>query len=298
MLRVDAGIASGGEVSPFYDAMVAKLIAHGESRDAARRKLIEGLGQTALFGVATNRDFLIDVLAQRVFADGGATTAFIDEVYGDAGWQRGATPPEGLAVAGLLEHALGQRAALVESGNVSPELLDWSSARDLTTLLRYDLDEMSHRVSVHPQGLGQYQVAVDEVELPAEITELGEDAALLALNGTHLKVHFWRQPGGRLHLALPDRTVDLIEAAALAVAGEEAGGSGVVVAPMHGQLLEILVREGDVVSRGDKLAVLEAMKMQHEILADVDGTVQSILASPGSQIAADERILEITPDEA
>jgi len=295
-LRVDAGIASGGEVSPFYDSMVAKLIAHGETRDAARRKLIEGLGQTALFGTATNRDFLIDVLSQPAFAEGAATTAFIDEVYGDAGWQPAPLSPAAFAAAGLVEHALGQRLALLENGNISPELLDWSSARDLETALRYELAEETHRVSVHAFGGGAYQVMVDEVEFPAEILSLDEDHALLALNDRHVGVHFWRHPGGRVHVALPERSFDLIESAALAAAGEEAGGDGVVVAPMHGQLLEILVAEGDRVQRGDKLAVLEAMKMQHEILATVNGTVSAVLVTAGTQIAADARILEIEPD--
>ena len=67
------------------------------------------------------------------------------------------------------------------------------------------------------------------------------------------------------------------------------------MAPMHGQLLEILVAEGDSVAKGDKLAVLEAMKMQHEILAEVDGVVVSVAAEAGVQITADQKILEIEP---
>ncbi|HEY5644472.1 MAG TPA: biotin carboxylase N-terminal domain-containing protein [Pseudomonadales bacterium] len=295
-LRVDAGVASGGEVSPFYDSMVAKLIAYGETRDAARRKLIEGLGQTALFGTATNRDFLIDVLGQPAFADGGATTAFIGEVYGEAGWQAEPLSAEALAVAGLIEHGLGQRSALAENPDISAELLDWSSTADLETVLRYDLGEESRRVSVRAQGGHNYQVMVDDVEFPAELLELDRDRAVLSVNGRHRPLHFWRHPGGRVYLALPERTFDVIEVASVAASGEDAGGDGVVLAPMHGQLLEVLVAEGDRVRRGDKLAVLEAMKMQHEILANVDGTVTAVLASAGTQIAADERILEIEPD--
>jgi len=134
------------------------------------------------------------------------------------------------------------------------------------------------------------------VEVAAGIVSLDEDQALLAIDDHHVGVHFWRHPGGRIHLAMPERSFDLIETAALAASGEETGGDGVVIAPMHGQLLEILVTEGDRVRRGDKLAVLEAMKMQHELLAPVDGTVSAVLATAGTQIAADARILEIEPD--
>ncbi len=294
LLRVDAGIESGGEVSPYYDSMVAKLIAYGDTRDAARRKLIEGLGDTALFGIATNRDFLIDVLGQPTFADGSATTAFIGETYGEAGWSEAAVAGDALAVAGLLEHALGQRAALAESGDVSAELLDWSSARDLATVLSYELDGESHRVSVHAGLAGECRVQVNEASVQAEVLSLFEDHALISLQGAHQTVRFWRAPDGRLHLALAYRNLELMDAALLA-AIEETGGDGVVVAPMHGQLLEILVTAGDAVSKGDKLAVLEAMKMQHEILAEVDGVVAAVLAEAGVQITADQKILEITP---
>jgi geranyl-CoA carboxylase alpha subunit len=294
LLRVDAGIESGGEVSPYYDSMVAKLIAYGDTRDAARRKLIEGLGDTALFGITTNRDFLIDVLGQASFADGSATTAFIGEVYGDSGWSNAAVTSEALAIAGLVEHALGQRAALKESGAVSSELLNWSSARDLATVLRYELDGEAYRVSVHPEVGVQCRVQVNDVSLQAEMLGLSDDSASVALEGAHRTARFWQAPGGWLFLALADRNLQLIDSALLA-ASDEAGGDGVVVAPMHGQLLEILVAEGDSVAKGDKLAVLEAMKMQHEILAEVGGVVVSVSAEAGVQITADQKILEIEP---
>jgi len=297
LLRVDAGIESGGEVSPYYDSMVAKLIAYGDTRDAARRKLIEGLGDTALFGINTNRDFLIDVLGQDSFADGSATTAFIAETYGEGGWSDPAITSDALAVAGLLEHALGQKAALKESGAISAELLDWSSARDLASVLRYELADESYRVSVHAAVEGGARVQVNDDSRQAQVLNLSADSALVSLEGAHQMVRFWRAPSGLLHLALADRNLELMDAALLAGA-EEAGGDGIVVAPMHGQLLEILVAVGDSVSKGDKLAVLEAMKMQHEILAEVDGVVTAVVAEAGVQITADQKILEIEPGES
>jgi geranyl-CoA carboxylase alpha subunit len=295
-IRTDAGVASGGEVSPFYDSMVAKVIAYGSNRDEARRKLIHGLGHTALFGTASNRDFLIDVLEQPVFADGQATTAFIEEVYGDSGWKPEPVKPAELAAVGLIEHTLGQRAAVAEAP-VSQELLDWSSARDLETILRYQLDGADHRVSVRPADGGGYRVLVDDVELTARLNQIESDHAKLTIDGGGCDLKFWRHPHGRLYVALSERSFSVIEAAALAADEEVAGGDGLIKAPMHGQLLEILVSEGDRVEIGDKLAVLEAMKMQHEILAEVAGTVVSVVAEAGTQIAADERILEIEASE-
>jgi geranyl-CoA carboxylase alpha subunit len=295
-IRTDAGVASGGEVSPFYDSMVAKVIAYGANRDEARRKLIHGLGHTALFGAETNRDFLIDVLDQPLFAEGAATTAFIGEGYGESGWVPAPVGADELATVGLVEHALGQRAALAETP-VSPELIDWSSAQDLETVLRYDIDGSSHRVSVHPRGSGAYQVAVDDLEMPAIINSIEGNHASLTINGHACELKFWRHASGRLFVALPRRSFSIIEWAAFSTDEVAAGGDGVVNAPMHGQLLEILVAEGDSVEKGATLAVLEAMKMQHEIVAEVAGTVSRVVATAGAQIAADDRILEIEPAE-
>jgi geranyl-CoA carboxylase alpha subunit len=294
-LRVDAGIATGGEVSPFYDSMVAKLISHGRTRDEALGRLVEGLGRTALFGTLTNRDFLIDVLKQPEFVAGRATTAFVDEVYGDSGWVAAEPTAELVGLAGMLEHLLGQRAARMETA-VVPELLDWSSAADLETLVRYELGSSQWRVSVRPAGSGQYRVAVGEVEMVIHLEQLGSHDALLSVDGRHHPLRFWQGPDGRLFLATMEQSFSVLELAAATVGGDSAAGDGLVLAPMHGLLLEILVSEGDRVQQGDKLAVLEAMKMQHEILAEVDGTVVSISAVPGSQIAADTRILEIETD--
>jgi len=295
-LRTDAGIAAGGEVSPFYDSMVAKVIAYGHNRDEARRKLVHGLGRTALFGTSTNRDFLIDVLTQPVFVDGAVTTAFIDEIYGDTGWSAQAVAAQELASVGLVEHALGQRAAWAESP-VSRELLDWSSSNELETVLRYDIDGTAHRVRVQPEGEGVYRVVVDETEMPAVVNSIDAAHAQLTIDGISADLQFYQQSGGRLFVASPSRCFSVIEFAARAADEDSSAGDGVVNAPMHGQLLEILVAEGDPVTRGDKLAILEAMKMQHEILAEVDGTVTRLVARPGSQIAADERILEIEPTD-
>ncbi|MEM7459839.1 MAG: acetyl-CoA carboxylase biotin carboxylase subunit, partial [Pseudomonadota bacterium] len=87
-IRVDDGIETRSDVSPFYDAMVAKIIAKGDTRPEALRRLRAALESTALFGPATNRDFLIDALSQPEFAEGAATTAFIAETYGDEGFQK------------------------------------------------------------------------------------------------------------------------------------------------------------------------------------------------------------------
>jgi geranyl-CoA carboxylase alpha subunit len=272
--------------------MVAKVIACGSSRDEARLKLVQALKDTVLFGVASNRDFLIDVLKQSRFAEGAATTAFISETYGDSGFPAHELQTEDLAVAAVVHHNLAQRRANAEA-RVSIELLDWSSAADLETILHYPLDRGIVEVRVQPRGKSEYQVLIEDGRLQVSLRLLDGNKLLVVVNGQADRGAYWLSASGKLFMNLGSRSFSVIDTAALESDREESGGGGRVVAPMHGVLLEVLVAEGDSVSRGDKLAVLEAMKMQHEILAEIDGVVVRVASTADSQLAANDLILEI-----
>ncbi|WP_109356001.1 acetyl-CoA carboxylase biotin carboxylase subunit [Sphingorhabdus sp. EL138] len=300
MARIDSGIATGGEVSPFYDSMVAKIITHGATREDARRQMVKALSQTALFGPKTNRDFLIDALGKPDFIDGQATTAFIAENYGEEGVDLGAHDFAAFAIAAVLQHKLRQQAAHGLALNVNPEMLDWSTNANLQTVTQYaSLGEATGSdgaIHVHVKQPGDYHVEGAGQEAQITLLTITGDTAKLRVNGRTVDVIY--HAGGRnLHLALPQRSLSVTDMTGLSAMEDMAGG-GTVVAPMHGLLLEILVEQGAAVAKGDKLAVLEAMKMQHEILAEIDGTVETVAATAGNQIAADDLIMEITADEA
>jgi geranyl-CoA carboxylase alpha subunit len=169
-VRVDAGIESGSEISPFYDAMVAKIIGYGETRDLARRRLLDALERTALFGVRSNRDFLMKVLANDCFAAGGATTAFIAEempaVASDAPVTR-----ERIAAAAAIQYDHERRHWASRAVHASPELMGWSSSGILTTPYQYELSSDAGEFRVTPTGVNQYDVthgpATTRVEIPA-----------------------------------------------------------------------------------------------------------------------------------
>lgn len=297
--RVDDGIASGGEVSPFYDSMVAKIITHGATREDARRKMVRALAETALFGPKTNRDFLIDALARPDFVAGQATTAFIAENYGEGGVDLGAHDFETFAVAAALQHKLRQRTAHDLALNVNPEMLDWSTTGSLHSVMQYEgLAEAcggDGLIHLHVEAPGHYRVEAGDLVAHVELLSLTETMAQLRVSGRGTTA-IYHSHHRDLHVALPARSISVTDQTGLS-AMEDTGGGGTVVAPMHGLLLEILVETGAAVNKGDKLAILEAMKMQHEILAEIDGVVENIAASAGNQIAADDLILEITPDE-
>ncbi len=293
-VRVDAGIETGGEVSSFYDPMIAKIVAHGETRDEARRRLVSALSSTALFGPHSNRDFLIDALSQAEFAAGKATTAFIGDIYGDQGFRQ-PTPDGGLySAAAALQHSAALARSTADALDVSPSLLEWTSAGTLETVVTYDVEGARQAFFVQSRGTRSYSVRSALGVFEIAVQQLGADTAKLSIQGKTADV-IWRDDGHRLWLATGGRSLELTNFAAFIQPRDVAAGQGALLAPMHGRLVEISVAEGAAVRKGDRLAVLEAMKMQHELVAGIDGKVARVAGSPGSQIAAGDLILEIEP---
>ena len=291
-IRVDGGIAAGGEVSPFYDPMLAKVIAYGRDRGQARNRLIDALSGSAMVGPATNRDFLIDALKRDEFARGNATTSFIADEYGEAGYNT-APGQMDLALAAVTQYRVRAGSALAESIGINSELLNWSSAAPLESVFIYRIDDSEHILNVHPISADTYRVTELDKTL-CDITVLGESEQTLQVKINHEKqlLIFHAIDGKTLTIATPDIQFTVQDIAA-GEALDDAAGDGMVTAPMHGQLLAVLVSKGDEVTKGQRLAVLEAMKMQHEILAEVDGTVKDVHVEANNQVALDTLIMEI-----
>ncbi|OIQ35122.1 MAG: 3-methylcrotonyl-CoA carboxylase [Roseobacter sp. MedPE-SWchi] len=282
-IRVDAGIASGQEVSAFYDPMLAKLIAHGASRSEALERLIAALGDTVIFGPACNRDFLMDVLGHAEFAQGAATTSFIGDHFDPL------VPPKitsaDLALAAALIYRADQ-AALAKQAETPAELMGWSSQGALQA--RMVLEEAGERATVLlRESRDGIQVQVGEVE-----HLLQQQGDCLRLDGLRMDLRSHLMVGDDLFLATGRRLMKVTRQRAGAGAGAAAGG-GETRAPMHGNLLELCVRVGDPVEMGTRLAVLEAMKMQHEILAEVAGTVREVAVTAPSQVKAGDLLVQI-----
>ena len=153
-IRIDAGIETGSEISPFYDPMVAKIIGYGDTREEARRQLVHALKSTAFFGPASNRSFLIDALERQAFVDGEATTAFIGECFSDADLEPDRLTPFGAAIAATL--LFEQCAARSRSAALpfAATLRNWSSATQLATPFRFDAGDGELTAAVTPLGDG------------------------------------------------------------------------------------------------------------------------------------------------
>ena len=294
-LRVDDGIESGGEVSPFYDPMVAKVIAYGSDRGEALRRLQQGLSRSALLGPANNRDFLLDALARQTFERGEATTAFLGDEYGSDGFAPQPTDLE-LAMTALLQSLLRHRQARAAGPAIDEELLNWSSSIPLETVLLYGDDANSKALRVLPLGGHRYRVASDTESWLLNVHSFSPHRATLEFEGKRHVLQFHASNEARLQLA-SERLHFSVTDLSIAPPNEDAGGDGTVIAPMHGQILDVFVAVGDRVADGQRLALLEAMKMQHELLANVAGTVKEIMMQPGTQVAADAVLIEIEPTE-
>ncbi len=284
-IRIDSGVASGDEVSPYYDAMVAKIIGYGETREDARRRLLTTLQDGALLGLGNNRNFLIDALEQQTFKDGLATTAFIAENYGD---QFNPLKVQGAFVAGgaVLQHLLAMGEAHERAPLVSHELLDWSSRGRAVSTRDYRIDELEVGVRIETLGAGQYQVLFESQEFLVEFMGMSDTRCELQINGWRENFNFVHESPATLHLANATYSLSLTDYARVSPEGVDAAAGGTVVAPMHGLLLAIEVTENETVIKGQRLAVLEAMKMQHEITAPGDGVVVEAPGVAGRQVAA------------
>jgi len=292
-VRVDAGIRSGQDISPHYDPMVAKIIASGPSREAARRRLVEALRDTVLFGTRHNRDFLVACLEKQAFVEGAATTAFIDEEFTPGELADSVPALADSAVAAVLELTLEHAALHAQSVIVAPQLRDWSSADPLCSRKRYAHGDCVHDLAISPQGASRYRVRDGDEAVDIELLEIADSSARLRVDGRQQLARFLRPAPGSLHLSIDGRAAVYTDSIRLDGADDSATGDGSVTAPMHGLLLELRVARGDEVTAGQTLAVLEAMKMHYEIVAEAAGTVREVTASAGAQVAADELLLEI-----
>ena len=293
-IRVDHGLSEGQEISPFYDPMIAKVIAWGADRGEARRRLIRALEETAVFGPVTNRDFLVSILANERFAAGEATTAFLAENFDEAALRPVHPSRPQAAVAAVLQYRALRDAAAARAVSLTPKLKDWASAGCVASRLSYAIGE-DGPVDFRVSALGADSYAVEEGEARHVVNVLADadGVARVLIDNVQKTLRYLAASDARLHLAMDGRGFVLDNLLLQAGIGGEATAGGSVIAPMHGKLLRLKVAVGDSVSEGQSLAVLEAMKMEHEINATVNGRVTAVNVTEGDQVTANTLMIEI-----
>ncbi len=281
-VRVDGGIAQGQVISPFYDAMVAKVIAHGRSREEARRRLIRGLAGTTLLGVPNNRGFLLDVLRHDNFRDGAATTAFIPTHFPDP--QRPQPDATARALAAVLLYRYGAR-----------EQIGWRPASPMAVAIDLRSGNMQYPCRVMAAADGY------RVELGDEVVELTlssiQDAWIRFESGGILQGAAFAFDGDDLHLDLAGVSHGFFEFTPALASAKGRDGNGRLTAPMAGRIVAVRARVGDDVVKGQILVILEAMKMEHEIKAPGDGVLGSVLVATGDQVEPKQILAMVIPPE-
>jgi geranyl-CoA carboxylase alpha subunit len=300
-VRIDDGISTGQAISPFYDPMVAKVIGYGPTREAARLRLIGALKETVLFGTPSNKDFLIQCLDKQSFIDGAATTAFIGEEFSAADLDAAPVSFLDSAVAATLDLWLENKAHFQRSILVSCELKNWTIASAMVSRKQYQFGDITHDLSISPinSSADTYHVTDTAAKLGAviQIISMQDNKAVVLFDGVKLVAQFMQRQRGQIYCSIQGRGAFFKDLIILDGVVDDAEGGGRVIAPMHGLLLEVMVSAGDEVVKGQTLAVLEAMKMHYEILAEVDGTVEEVSAVAGSQVAVDDVLIEIKEND-
>jgi 3-methylcrotonyl-CoA carboxylase alpha subunit len=259
-IRVDSGVEQGDSVSPHYDAMIAKLIAHGPTRRSAAGRLAAACAAVQIWPVRTNAAFLARTLANADFLAGDVDTGFIER-HGKA------LIPEADPTAVILQaaaHAVLKAGASAGPAGPWQALTGFRMAAAIERRVRVEVGGHSHLVELDPDGARGTACDVN-----------GEQ--VLFLNG-----EAWPFGSLRTHQTDANQAAD-----------------GAIVAPMPGRVVTLDVTQGGVVTRGQRLLVLEAMKLEHSLLAPFDGVVTELSVAGGQQVVEGALLLRIaaTPKE-
>jgi len=289
-VRIDDGVYEGGEVSMFYDPMIAKLITWGETRDEAADLQIQALDAFRIKGLGHNVDFLSAIMQHDRFRSGELTTGFIAEEYPD-GFEGAATSDELLrglaAIGGVIATVDADRARRIDQ-RLADEMYapgDWSVKIGET---EYAVVLEEDEITVDGEAIDltfDYTPGQTMVDI-----EFGEEALTIQLARNHTGYAITTRGATHILRVLPARIAHL---AGNMIEKEPPDLSKLLICPMPGLLMKLHVQEGDEVQPGQPLATVEAMKMENILRAEKQAIVSKINAGEGDSLAVDALILEL-----
>jgi len=309
-VRVDTGFRDGDDVSPFYDPLLAKVIAWGKDREHARTTLLRALDDCEVTGVTTNVAFLERVVAHRAFASGRLDTGLIDAHRDVLLAPSNAAPRRALIAAAIADYHAIERAARASAARSGDAHSPWgrtdawwngTTTHRIAVTLADGAGE--HTVTIKPNADGSLAFGgdIDAVTMRADACDGrlfitpqrkggadgdGGYAATVVREGDVLHVF---SPGARARLTRIDR---------LAHADDDSGHAGHLAAPMSGTVVAVLVEPGDTVAKGAPLVVLEAMKMEHTITAPAAGIVVAVNFAVGDRVAEGADLVDVEASNA
>jgi 3-methylcrotonyl-CoA carboxylase alpha subunit len=312
-MRVDSGIASGDEITQYYDPMIAKLIVYGEDRPAAIARLQQALERSAIFGVTTNVPLLHAISIHPAFQHGHTHTSFLEEheMLGTHISHTRTLPGEVLMAAALYEtrHAIDSKAVQVSINGHLPSpcvvknpwktLGPWRTIGGMYTI-SYRWQEQEHKVFLKPALNGIDTWSIQVASQPSEVVtcSIGNDGFVLLQRGvSQLQAYIQRQKGetqvvlnGQIY-RLQQRQPPDVETAIHG--GDTAHGQKTLNAPMAGTIVKVKVHDGEAVQANQVLVILSAMKMEHAITAPYEGKVQHVYYQEGAVVPGGAAVVEM-----
>ncbi|MDZ4144351.1 acetyl/propionyl/methylcrotonyl-CoA carboxylase subunit alpha [Hydrogenophaga sp. ANAO-22] len=301
-VRVESGVDSGDEISPHYDSMIAKLIAHGPDRESARRALVAGLRESTVIGLVTNLEFLHELLEWPETRDATFHTRLIDERHAQRGVVAPAAPPlEHLAAAAL--HWLAQRRA--ESSALGCWTLwdgftGWrlssgpiQAAPQPVLVLKAGAAEWPVRFSMRDDQ-GSSALVIGEQKVRATLQPLAGGRFLLQCGGRALELTI-RGDAWQAELASALGSSLFTARPYLGGGAGDAAASGQLGAPMMGKVVAVKSAVGEKVSIGQTVIVLESMKMELHVMAPFEGSLSSLRCRVGDMVERHQVLAEVSP---
>jgi 3-methylcrotonyl-CoA carboxylase alpha subunit len=301
-LRFDSGVETGSEIGLYYDSLLAKLIAHGATRQTALARLASGLQTLALLGVPTTQPFLLDAIRHPLFSDGKATTRFIETAF-PGGWR-----PDAEALAMLRAAAA---AYWLQKDSTAPETA-WTSPWARRSAVRVMASQRPAHTTLHlsdEYGDVDVDISVGRTGITAEVEGTTVVLGSVSCDGSTMTL----SDAGKVTAYVVQRDGDQVRIASNGMAisvriglkidlprapGSNDRGGNIIDAPLHGVVAQIFVAVGDEVEKGSAVVQMEAMKLIHTLTAPVSGRVAAIHCNAGDTVPAGAILVEITSPDA
>ncbi len=301
LVRIDTGVREGDTITPNYDPMIAKLIVHGENREHALQRLALALDEYAVVGFTNNVEFLQRVARHPAFAAGDIDTGFIARHAGDLLPPPPAPSDAALAACALVEWSAARddsHAATRAAGEPSSPwaLADafWPNQPDNSVDFEYSQSGAHFGVSVVPQGNG-FMLRLPNSS-PCAVADFNGESITITLGEVQCKARVLRSGMHRVVLLAGERfEFDAVDRYAPPESDEGHGGH--LTAPMPGSVVSVLVNVGDIVKKGQPLIIMEAMKMEHTIVAPLDGVVEAVYFAAKEQVKEGAELVALVANE-
>ena len=287
-IRIDSGIEINQTISSFYDPMVAKIISYSETRNESIKQLLSFLSNLSLVGIKNNRDFLIDILSHKEFMKGQINTSFIEEFYPDGFISQNPQIKDFIAFAYMIfMNELNFN--LKKTSGIPEELKHWSNFPNIQK--SYIINCLGKVKNLHLKcnSLDSFELIIDNKIHRLDF--LNENIMINNIHYDYNKLHIVNDT----YYLIKDKVVFEFSKILVSTNEIDSLSSGEILSPMHGVISKVNVTNNKKVSKGETLFILEAMKMQHEIKANIDGLTSEIRVKENSQVSTGDLLVKISP---